>query len=405
MMTSGAVERASASPGPTPMPCGAARFMPSLAPASGSSSGGTSRSDGASGIAPPCAAPLRTLVDVGQHLRDGAYRAPAGSRRRPRRGGSSARASSGASSTRHVVRCGELADLQRDSVGALGDDARRAHAGVVVLERHRVVGRVRDDHVGRRHGGHHPLARHLALHAAHARLHAAGRLPSRAFPGAAPRATSAVPSSGATARRGRRARRSAPARRSARRAPSTRRRRATPRRTRRRSSRRLTQLAAEVPHHAAADRTEQRALDERLGELAQRARRQQVLRGPCSGSSRAKSGAIASVENTQPDISIGASSVASSTAIRSGAIASSIPRSARRAPRPSATDRTPRRGRATARARTTSALRDHRPPPANVNASAAANATAAAVSSRERATWPRSRACSRRLALPGELRS
>ena len=57
---------------------------------------------------------------------------------------------------------GEVADAQRDQVGALGDDARRGHGGVVVLQRDRVVGRVHDHEVGLRHRGHHPALRHLA---------------------------------------------------------------------------------------------------------------------------------------------------------------------------------------------------------------------------------------------------
>ena len=71
---------------------------------------------------------------------------------------------------RHAGFGGDFANAQGDLVGALGDDARCAHFAVAVGQRHGVVGRVGDDHIGLRHFGHHAAAGHLALLLADAAL-------------------------------------------------------------------------------------------------------------------------------------------------------------------------------------------------------------------------------------------
>ena len=72
---------------------------------------------------------------------------------------------------RHLVFGRDLADAGRDLVGALGHDDRRAHALLVVAQRHREVRRVGDDDVRLRHFLHHAAAGQLLLHAADAALH------------------------------------------------------------------------------------------------------------------------------------------------------------------------------------------------------------------------------------------
>jgi hypothetical protein len=67
---------------------------------------------------------------------------------------------------RHLVLGGQVADLQRQQVGALGHHLGGGHGLLVVLERHRIVGRVHHHQVGLGHGGQHAAARQLA----HARL-------------------------------------------------------------------------------------------------------------------------------------------------------------------------------------------------------------------------------------------
>ena len=58
---------------------------------------------------------------------------------------------------RNLVRPGGLPDLEGDVVDALGDADRRRHAALIG-QRHRIVGRVGDDHRGLGHRGHHALA-------------------------------------------------------------------------------------------------------------------------------------------------------------------------------------------------------------------------------------------------------
>ena len=64
---------------------------------------------------------------------------------------------------RHAMFCRDLADPRGDRIAALGDHPRRAHAGTLVGQCHRVVGRIGHHHVGGRHRGHHATARRLAL--------------------------------------------------------------------------------------------------------------------------------------------------------------------------------------------------------------------------------------------------
>lgn len=66
---------------------------------------------------------------------------------------------------------GRVADAHRHQVTAFGDDARRGHRRLVVLERNREVGRVHDHEVGRRHPAQHALAGHRAHLGAHLGLH------------------------------------------------------------------------------------------------------------------------------------------------------------------------------------------------------------------------------------------
>src|SRR4051812_23019384 len=65
---------------------------------------------------------------------------------------------------RDLVRTGDFPDLEGEIVDALGDADRRRHAALVG-QRHRIVGRVGDDHGGLGNRGHHPL-----LHALLAQL-------------------------------------------------------------------------------------------------------------------------------------------------------------------------------------------------------------------------------------------
>ena len=53
-----------------------------------------------------------------------------------------------------VVLARDLPDLEGEIVDALGDADRRLHAALVG-QRHRIVGRVGDDHAGLGNGGHH----------------------------------------------------------------------------------------------------------------------------------------------------------------------------------------------------------------------------------------------------------
>ena len=103
------------------------------------------------------------LEDIGQHFGHRGVQLLRESRRRSRCG-DTARAP--AAALRAAARCAR-APISRifaaTRVGALGDDARRAHLAFAYLQRHRVVRRVGDHHVGLRHFGHHAAARHLAL--------------------------------------------------------------------------------------------------------------------------------------------------------------------------------------------------------------------------------------------------
>ncbi|MNN29229.1 hypothetical protein D3C81_1428230 [compost metagenome] len=71
---------------------------------------------------------------------------------------------------RHAVLGAQLADARGDQLGALGHHLGRAHAAVLVGQRHGIVGRVSDDHVGGRHLAHHPPPRHRLLLGADAPL-------------------------------------------------------------------------------------------------------------------------------------------------------------------------------------------------------------------------------------------
>src|SRR5690606_30801227 len=62
-----------------------------------------------------------------------------------------------------IVLGGDLADLLRQKVGALGHHHRRAGVHRVVFQRHRVVGRVGDYHVGLRYLAHHAPLGHFPL--------------------------------------------------------------------------------------------------------------------------------------------------------------------------------------------------------------------------------------------------
>ena len=70
----------------------------------------------------------------------------------------------------NTVLLGDLAHAEGDRIDALGDQHRRLHLLVFVLEGNRVMGRVRDHHVGIGHGGHHAPARPFRADLAQARL-------------------------------------------------------------------------------------------------------------------------------------------------------------------------------------------------------------------------------------------
>jgi hypothetical protein len=136
----------------------------------GSSSTGTSIAGSSTGEGAALAQRGAQLVDVGEHL---------GHRREQRGRDLAVELGVGIERTRqhrrlqhrHLGAFGGVADLQREQVGALRDDARRGHAALVVLQRDRIVGRVHHDQVGRRHRGHHPALGHLAHAGADLRLH------------------------------------------------------------------------------------------------------------------------------------------------------------------------------------------------------------------------------------------
>jgi hypothetical protein len=67
------------------------------------------------------------------------------------------------------ILCTDLTDLEGDLPLPLGQHLRCGHAAVV-SQRNRIMGRVSHDHVGRRDGGHHPLACRFPLQLANAPL-------------------------------------------------------------------------------------------------------------------------------------------------------------------------------------------------------------------------------------------
>ena len=136
----------------------------------GSSSTGTSIAGSSPGDGAALAQRGAQLVDVGEHLGDG--REQRGRDLAVELGVGVERARQHRRlQHRHLGALGGVADLQRQQVGALRDDARRRHAALVVLQRDRIVGRVHHDQVGLRHRGHHPALGHLAHAGAHLRLH------------------------------------------------------------------------------------------------------------------------------------------------------------------------------------------------------------------------------------------